>query len=141
MRYFEDITDFLALFEVNEQSPGVVDFGSLVVLVSCTRAFGAADEITLGRLATRMMRDAKLSPMIFWSRMRRALRPVLEAGRDTLVELGIDGSFLPEGRAPTCPELIQAVASCVEYSGVTDDDFDELRRMFLEKHGNPEATD
>lgn len=43
----------------------------------------------LGDLERRMMRELHVSPLVFWSNIKRAVRPLLDAGPATLQALGV----------------------------------------------------
>ncbi len=43
----------------------------------------------LGDLERQMMRELHVSPLVFWSQIKRTVRPLLDAGKPTLQALGI----------------------------------------------------
>lgn len=80
--------DLCALFDVDPAGPGVDDWIDLVTLGLPLAAFPdegyCLTDVVRGLLKTR-----KWSPMLFWSRMKRGLRPMLDASPDTWEALGV----------------------------------------------------
>lgn len=109
MQYFDNADQFLALFEVNTESKGAEEFACLADLLAVMKHFPQYG-VTVSRLATTRMRQLKWSPRVYWSQMRRALRPILEAEPSTLRALGLP---LIEGAALTCPYLAECLAQVV----------------------------
>jgi len=66
-----------------------------------------------------------MSPLVYWSRMKRALRPILQSGPDALRALGVP---ITPGAAITCPYLAGCLAEAIgaEYSR---EDLDELAEL------------
>lgn len=64
----------------------------------------------LGDLARGFMRDNKVSPLIYWSTMRRAVRPLIEAEARTMKALGLQLRGPDRDQRPTtCLELAEMV--------------------------------
>ena len=61
----------------------------------------------LGDLERGYMKELGISPLIYWSQQKRAVRPLLAAGGETLRALGVP----VEGEPATVHDLARAVAS------------------------------
>lgn len=105
MQYFKDAEDLLNLFEIDTRKPGAQDFLCLCDLYALMSRYTATYDVTVADLARVLMHQRRLSPLVFWSRMKRAIRPLISAEQSTLTALGVPGGFTQEGHAPTCAEL------------------------------------
>lgn len=105
MQYFKDAEDLLNLFEIDTRKPGAQDFLCLCDLYALMSRYSTTYDVTVADLARVLMQQRRLSPLVFWSRMKRAIRPLICAEQSTLTALGVPGGFAQEGHAPTCAEL------------------------------------
>lgn len=105
MQYFKDAEDLLNLFEIDTRKPGAQDFLCLCDLYALMSRYSSTYDVTVADLARVLMQQRRLSPLVFWSRMKRAIRPLSCAEQSTLTALGVPGGFTQEGHAPTCAEL------------------------------------
>ena len=105
MQYFKDAEDLLSLFEVDLGKPGTQDFLCLCDLYALMSRYADTYDVTVSDLARVLMKQRRLSPLVFWSRMKRAIRPLIETEQSTLTALGVPGGLTREGHAPTCAEL------------------------------------
>ena len=105
MQYFKDAEDLLNLFEIDTRKPGAQDFLCLCDMYALMSRYTTTYGVTVADLARMLMNQRRLSPMVFWSRMKRAIRPLISAEQSTLTALGVPGGFTQEGHAPTCAEL------------------------------------
>ena len=84
--------DLLMLYEIDPSAPGARDFCDLVSLSAEVLRF---PELGCGTwaVAKQFIRERRWSPLVYWSRIKKAVRPLLEAAPDTLAALGltIDG--------------------------------------------------
>lgn len=96
--------DFLRLFSVDCERAGARDFLDIVQMWSIQLLFPEL-EVNRRSLVRMVLRKKGISPMVYWSRMKRDLLPVLSAESDTLECLGLP---LPVER--TCPDLVDALA-------------------------------
>lgn len=84
------------------------NFEDLVNLGACLKHWYPYKK--LGVLARGFMRDLKVSPLIYWSTMRRAVRPLIEAETRTLEALGLQLRGPDQDQRPTsCHELAEMV--------------------------------
>ncbi len=98
------VEDFLRLFSVDCDRAGARDFLDITQMWSIQLLFPEL-EVTRRALVRMVLRKKKISPLVYWSRMKRDLLPVLSAESDTLELLGCP---LPVER--TCPDLMDALA-------------------------------
>lgn len=113
---WQTVGDLLRLFDVDTSSTGARYFIDLTELYSCCLKF---HEVRFRDLVGVHLRDLRISPLIFWSQQRRALRPLMEADGDTLRALGLALRDRPQ----TIAELVQAVAATLAGT-YADDDID-----------------
>ena len=84
------------------------NFEDLVNLGACLKHWYPFNN--LGDLARGFMRDLKVSPLIYWATMRRAVRPLIEAEAQTLEALGLQLRGPDHDQRPTtCLELAEMV--------------------------------
>lgn len=105
MQYFKDAEDLLALFEIDPRKPGAQDFLCLCDLYALMSRYASTYDVTVSDLARVLMQQRRLSPLVFWSRMKRAIRPLICAEQSTLTALGVPGGMTQQGHEPTCAEL------------------------------------
>lgn len=104
MRQWRSCADLLDLFAVPD-SEGRRRFEDLCDMGALLRRF--ADWWKLGDLERCMMKEERLSPLLYWSCIKRAVRPLLSAGGDTLRALGVP----VEGEPATAHALALAVVA------------------------------
>lgn len=125
MRPWNTCAELLRLFGIEPKSDKwAARACDLVEFAAILGHFSGEDR--LGDLERRFMRDLKVSPLIFWSQLKRALRPLIDAGGDTLRALGVPLI----GDAPTVHALLLAVAAVLR-EAVTDADY----TMYLQLKG------
>ena len=103
---FKSCADVLDLFSV-PASGGREDFEKLcdstaLVILFPRYGYGLSDVAALGR------RQRKLSPVVYWSRMKRAIAPLLAADAATLHALGL----LSAAAAPV-PDTVPGMAAMI----------------------------
>lgn len=98
------VEEFLEIFSVDPNTAGARDFVALVEFYSVQLLFPEL-EVNKRLLVKMMLKKQKISPLVFWSRMKRALLPILSADCETLRALGCP---LPDSR--TCPDLVDSLA-------------------------------
>lgn len=103
MRPWKDCRDLLNLFGIPE-SAGSSAFVDLCELGALLRWSGSVHR--LSDLERGLMKEYRVSPLIFWSNQKRAVRPLLAAGGDTLRALGLPVEAEPR----SVHELAEAVA-------------------------------
>lgn len=96
--------EFLELFSVRV-SAGADWFTGLVELLALYKCY---PEFGIGKreITRHELRRLRVSPMIYWANMRRALRPLMDADPNTLRALGL---VLPDDF--NCSQLADAVAA------------------------------
>ena len=122
MQYFEDAGELLELFGIDTDKPGAQDFACIADMVALMLRYDSY-RCTVADLAAVQMRTRKLSPKVFWSRMKRTLRPLIEAEAETLKALGIPAPGEP-GR--TCPHLAHQVGEALASTIPIDADSAEI---------------
>lgn len=111
----------LELFSVDPERAGATDFIALAECYSVALLFPELG-VTKRLLVKRLLRDHRLSPLVFWSRMKRDLLPILSADSELLDSLG-----LPLERERTCPDLVEAVAAALSVEMASHpEDFREI---------------
>lgn len=110
-KIWESTEELLTLFSVDISSPGAVDFCALVAASALLLQF---PELQCGTwaVATAYMRSRKWSPVVYWSRQKKAVKELLETDDDVLEGLGI-----VMGEKRTVYALAHAVASVLAQSG------------------------
>lgn len=106
MKPWKDCKGLLDLFSVPD-SVGAERFIDLVELGALLIRFKLP--YRMANLERQMMRELSVSPLLYWSAMKRSVRPLLAAGGDTLRALGVP----VEGEPATCHDLAAAVAAAV----------------------------
>ena len=126
MQYFKDSEDLLALFEIDQKKPGAQDFLCLCDLYALMSRYSTTYAVTVADLARLLMQQRGLSPLLFWSRMKRAIRPLICAEQSTLTALGVPGGFTREGHEPTCAELAARIGGLCGVDMTIDDETAEI---------------
>ena len=121
MQYFKDAEELLQLFEIDTNSPGAEDFYVLADLYALMSRFPQY-RVSVADLARLRMQERKLSPLVFWSRMKRAIKPLVEAEAETLRALGVPCGWDSMSHKQTCPELIGSIGA---YSSTMIDERNE----------------
>lgn len=88
MQFFSDAFELLEIFDIDTELNGAQDFATFVNLSAHVMAHPDL-RIRPRDVAAAIMGQAQLSPMIFWSRIKRHCRPLYEAAPETLVALGL----------------------------------------------------
>ena len=110
MEYFRTADEFLELFSIDPEQGGAADFVDLAELLSLMLHYHSYG-VTVARLARRMMQRAGLSPRVYWSRMKTALKPIFQTDPATLRAMGLP---VGGGLTLTCPYLAECVALVTE---------------------------
>ena len=98
------VEEFLSLFSVDTKRAGARDFIDLTEMYSVQLLFPELE--VSKRLIVKMLLSKKgISPLIFWSRMKRYLLPILSADSETLAARGC-----PLAAVRTCPDLVEVLA-------------------------------
>ena len=126
MQYFKEAEELCSLFEINTAKPGAEDFICLCDLYALMSRYGEQYHITVSDMAVMLMQQRGLSPMVFWSRMKRAIRPLIEADASTLRALGVPSGLVREGHAVTCAELAGRIGAYCGAFIVIDDKAAEI---------------
>ena len=122
MRPWENCGELLSLFSI-QRSKWAELFIDLVESGAVVLRFTGYD---LGDLERQMMRELHLSPLVFWSNIKRAVRPLLDAGPATLQALGLPvGSGLMTGH-----DLALSIATVL--AGELGEEDADLGRQFEE---------
>lgn len=104
---FVSARELLEMYGVDCKRTGADDFIAMAELLSLMLLYPEF-EVNGHLLVRTYMSQKRLSPLVFWSRMKRDVMPILSADDDTLEALGIP---LPKSR--TCYDLIKAVAAAL----------------------------
>lgn len=125
MRPWKDCADLLALFSVNN-GVGACRFADLCELGALLRAAGTG-QYGLGDLERAMMKEYRISPLLFWSVQKQAVRPLLAAGGDTLRALGVK----VDGDPTTVHQLAAGIVAVMaeDYARDLDQIFDIARDL------------
>lgn len=111
---------FLELWGIDPQEKWAARFCALVRLTALVRAYGSEDP---ARAATRLvMAQAAVSPVIFWSRIKSTLAPVLAADAATLAAFGLTIY------AHTAPALALALSLGLDAAAIADQEAEVLDR-------------
>lgn len=124
--------EFLALFDIDTDKKGARDFCELVRRMALVRRF---PDLHIGchDLVTYDLRVRHCSPLVYWSNMRRAIAPALDADRDTLKAL-LGFSVPGEGN-------ITVYALAVSLSGSLSLMQAEWYRRLMARHAAKEIPD
>ena len=104
MQNWTDVKGFLELFSVDIERNGAKDFIDLTELLGLMYAFPEY-QVNDHLLVQTYLKQKKLSPMVFWGRIKRDILPILSADDETLNALGCP---LPETR--NSAELMRCLA-------------------------------
>lgn len=110
MRPWKTCADLLDIFSVpvtkwRDHVEDLVEMGALI------EHFQAG---TLTSLERGWMREMKLSPLVYWSQIKRVLRPLLAAGGDTLRALGVPVLGEPRTAQDVLAALVDVLADEVK---------------------------
>lgn len=112
---------FLELWGIDPHGKWEARFCALVRLTALIRSYG--NETDPGRRAARLlMKEAAVSPVIFWSRIKAQLSPIFQADASTLAAFGLT---LCEASAPG---LALALSLGLDGIAVQDQEADVLQR-------------
>lgn len=111
--------ELLELFGVDTSQTGARYFIDVAELLSCTMKF---HPVRFHDLLSVQLRELRISPLVFWSLQKRALRPLLEADLSTLKALGCEFDEAPQ----TVAALVQGVAAAMA-ARYDDDDADLIQ--------------
>ena len=111
--------NLLEMFSVDCKRKGAQDFIELAELLGLCLAFPEY-EVNDHLLVRTLLSQKKLSPLVYWGRMKRDLLPILTADSDVLDNLGC---ALPESR--TSAELARVVGRAL-----ADNMLDEGREKY-----------
>lgn len=114
MAEYISVKDFLELFSVDCSRGGAKDFIDLTELYALCLAFPEY-EVSFGALLRRFLKERKLSPLVFWSRIKRDVKEILEADDDTLDALGVE--LPPERNGADLSKALAAALSDVIREG------------------------
>lgn len=115
MKPWKDSQELLDLFSI-PRTAWSDKFCALCDMGAISRRFGGS--FMIRDISRSYMSACHISPLVYWSNMKRAVRPLLDAGGDTLRALG-----LPiVGDPMSCVELVQAVVD-VTYQQVPESDY------------------
>ena len=90
--------ELFELFSVDPRHQGAIDFSELCYRLNAAElGLELPDMGSMGGIIRFMMRERRVSAKLFYSRMKAALRPMLEADEATLEALGLR----PERRTST----------------------------------------
>lgn len=103
MRPWKNCAELLALFGIDAREKWAARFVDLVEVGALLLHF---ERGTVSALERGYMKELHLSPLVYWSQMKRAIRPLLAAGGDTLRALGVP----VRGDPMTAHELAAALA-------------------------------
>lgn len=124
--------EFLALFDINTERKGARDFCELVRRMALLRRF---PDLRVGshEIAAYDMSVRHCSPLVYWSNMKRAIAPAVEADRDTLRALL--GFSLPGEGGITVYALAVALSGSLSLMQA------EWYRRLMEHHSRKDIPD
>lgn len=111
---FRDTKELCSFYSC--EGAAVSDFCDLVDLATLLYKF-YPDQYTIFDLARAFMADLHYSPLVYYSRIKRAILPILSAEHSVLVALGLP----EECEFDSVPRLAHALA-CVLKENVSDSD-------------------
>lgn len=126
-RYWVSPDELLELYSVDTSRPGAQHFIELVSLLSLAASFPEY-KITQHDVVLWYLKTEKISPLVFWSQMKRDLKMILEADDDTLAALAI-----PYLEKRTCPALVDAVVHSISECVVNRETEREKFRPYAER--------
>lgn len=105
---FETASELLQLYSINEDQNGPADFCTLVELTALFEVFPQY-HISFHHVLRAMLRQQRISPLVFWARMKRQCGPLLSVDLDTWAGLGV-----PFGARPAnMSDIAQGVAAAL----------------------------
>lgn len=105
LRPWNTEVEFLELFGVNTAEDGSQDFCTLCALTALFIRFPECGK-SYYDVVSKRLRELHWSPMVFYARIRKSIKPVIDAGKDTLAGLGM----VVEAENVTVPALVKAIA-------------------------------
>jgi hypothetical protein len=107
MEHWRSARGLLELYSIDVSKSGAKYFIELAELLSLLNLFPEYG-ITSNQVFTEYLREEKISPLVFWSNMKRCIKPLLDADDECLNALGI-----PEPGKRTCPAMVISVAAAL----------------------------
>ena len=117
---FKTPEEFCDLFGVDRRSGGTADFCSICGIAATLKYYDLPGSAYAAALL--LMRARHWSPLVMWKRMRAAMRPACDAGRDTLAALGVVIPETAKGERFTVCQLAAAVAAALAADGYAEVD-------------------
>lgn len=105
LRPWKTEVELLELFGVNTEEDGSQDFCTLCALTALFIRFPECGK-SYYDVVSKRLRELHWSPMVFYARIRKSIKPVIDAGKDTLAGLCI----VVEAETVTVPALVKAIA-------------------------------
>lgn len=106
---FSNALELLEMFDIDTEKNGAQDFCTLVEL-SALFEVHKAYRITYHKVVKSLLREQRISPMVFWSRMKRQCTPLLQVTADTWQALGVDFGYVPANMSDIALGVSRALA-------------------------------
>lgn len=117
------------LFSIDPSEPGADSFCQVVTLAAPLLQFPGFG-LGVFDVNRAVLRDLGWSPLVFWSRMKRGIAPLLSADRGALEALGLRGLTVK----PTAFEMVKAAAEAMASLELfTEDEAREVAAAVIEK--------
>ena len=106
---FDTAVELLQLYSIDENRNGPADF---CTLVECAALFMVFPQYHVGyhHILRFMLRNQKLSPMVFWARMKKQCAPLLHIDLDTWAALGVPFAARPANMSDVAQGVAAALA-------------------------------
>lgn len=104
-RAWKDEIELMQMFSIDTEAEGAKDFSTLCSLTALFVRFPDVGK-TFYDVAAMRMRELHWSPVVFFGRIKRAIRPLYDAELGTLADLGLP----VDAETITVPALVKAVA-------------------------------
>lgn len=109
-RYVEELCDLFGMGD----TPSRRDFVALIDCAAWYEAHGMKRDIS--DLASELSKELGQSTVVFWSRLKRCAKPLLDAAPETLTALGVPCGKRCGNTSELCRKIVAAVKDDELYS-------------------------
>lgn len=116
--HWSNPVELMELFGIDTSKQGAKDFDTLCMLVQLFRTH-KDENIYFQDVVSAMCRENNISELVFWSRIKRTIRPLLDADNRVLQALGVKCY----AHYHTVPVMVQSIVDAMPYKEGEEDSY------------------